>query len=127
MYEDFEYNGYHVKYHSRRGMICVIYYEIFDANGTKVDESNSSDEAKSIIDRLTIDMLTASVTKTKKFTCYKKERECFEALANFGIEVDERYSIGFFETENTINRITFLVDKNIADKYNVDSTYDFNI
>ena len=63
----------------------------------------------------------------KNFTCYKKERECFEVLAKFGIAVDDRYSLEFFETENAINRITLLVDKNIADKYNVDGTYDFNI
>ena len=57
----------------------------------------------------------------------KKERECFEALSKFGIAVDDRYSLEFFETENTINRITLCVDKDIANKYNVDDTYDFNV
>ena len=53
MFDDFVYKEFKVKYHSSKGMLCVIYYEIFSPNGTKIGEAYSDSEAKALIDRYT--------------------------------------------------------------------------
>jgi hypothetical protein len=63
----------------------------------------------------------------KKFVCFKKERHQYKDLSIFGLVFEDRYDLEFSDVENSTNILSLQVEKEIADTYQVDGEYEFNI